>query len=219
MTFDFKVPSSVAEAVNIQKSLRDKLEIRDRLPDLKVIAGVDIGYDYKRNLSKAAAALFKSGEMAPFVTAIALDETPFPYVSGLLSFREIPVLLKLLNILPIRPDLIFVDGQGIAHPRRLGIAAHLGLVTDIPTIGVAKSRLCGRANMPNAVKGSKEKLVDKGEHIGYLLRSRNNVKPLYISPGHRVGAETAAGITEKWLAGYRLPEPTRIADKISKFIS
>jgi deoxyribonuclease V len=153
----------------------------------------------------------------PLKTIIATDETPFPYIPGLLSFREAPVILKALGQLPQPPDLIFIDGQGIAHPRRLGIASHIGVLTGLPTIGVAKSVLCGQYKDPGFKKGQMEPLVHKGEKIGTALRSRDNVKPLFISPGHKISHESAAKLVLRCLTKYRLPEPTRIADKFSKF--
>ena len=142
--------------------------------------------------------------------------TGFPYIPGLLSFRELPVVLKALQQLSELPDLLMVDGQGIAHPRRLGIAAHLGIMLDWPAIGVAKSRLTGKYNEPGNRKGDQSPLLDKNEKIGTVLRSKDNTAPLFISPGHRMSQETALEFTLQCLVKHRLPEPTRIADKISK---
>lgn len=157
---------------------------------------------------------FKTLEIT--VSVKAYRKTSFPYIPGLLSFREIPVILDAFSCLPARPDLLFVDGQGIAHPRRLGIAAHLGVLLDMPAIGVAKSRLTGDYTEPGALKGQYSILMDKAEQIGTVLRSRDNVRPLFISPGHRVSHESALRLTEAALTCYRLPEPTRLADKLSK---
>ena len=141
--------------------------------------------------------------------------TTFPYIPGFLSFREIPALLKALEQLKITPDLIFCDGQGIAHPRRLGIACHLGVLIDVPAIGVAKSLLVGKYGEVPQEKGSCTPLQDQGETIGVVLRSRVNVKPIYISIGHRISLPTAVKYVRDCLGKYRLPEPTRIADKLA----
>lgn len=214
----FQSPKSLSEAVEIQKNLAGQIVLEDRFSTPYTVAGLDVGYDYTNNLSKAAAVVLKGASFEPCLSAVAYAETPFPYISGLLSFREIPVLLKLLSILPEKPDLICVDGQGIAHPRRIGIASHLGVLADIPTVGFAKSKLCGTFTMPDQNRGSYSALKDRGEHVGYVYRSRDNVKPIYISPGHRVSVETSLKLAQKYSGGFRLPEPTRMADKLSKFI-
>jgi deoxyribonuclease V len=133
-----------------------------------------------------------------------------------LSFREVPVILKALACLREQPDLLFVDGHGVAHPRRLGIAAHIGALTGLPTIGVAKKRLCGDYREPGLRKGASSVLKHEGERIGTVLRSKDGVKPLFVSPGHRVSHETAVVLVKAYLTRYRLPEPTRLADLLSK---
>lgn len=138
--------------------------------------------------------------------------SPFPYVPGLLSFREAPLYAEALERLSVRPDLLLCDGQGIAHPRGLGLAAHLGLLFDLPSIGVAKSRLVGDHRAPAAKRGSSARLMLEGRCVGRVLRTRDGVKPLYISPGHRIGIDEAAAIVLAMATGYRLPEPTRRAD-------
>src|SRR5262249_46364583 len=140
----------------------------------------------------------------------------FPYIPGLLAYREIPAILAALSKLKTIPDLLMVDGHGIAHPRRMGIAAHLGVILDMPTIGVAKSRLTGSFQEPGPTKGDRSALMAGKECIGTVLRSRDNVHPLFISPGHRVSMDTALALTLRCLTRYRLPEPTRMADKYSK---
>jgi deoxyribonuclease V len=132
-----------------------------------------------------------------------------------LSFRELPALLAALEGLPETPDLILVDGQGIAHPRRLGVASHLGVVLDRPTIGVAKSVLCGSYTEPGPEAGQQSPLLHRGKVIGAVLRTRRNVRPVIVSPGHRVGLQEAVGFVQSCLRGYRLPEPTRLADKLA----
>lgn len=213
---DITWPTNATEAIAIQKKLRNDVQIYDDFTKIEYIAGIDCSYDIKSKLSFAIIVIMKLGELAPIEIVRAELPTGFPYVPGLLSFREIPVILAAFNQLKIQPDLLMVDGHGIAHPRRLGIAAHLGVLLDIPSIGVAKSKLTGHYKEPNLTKGSWNVLTDKGIKIGTVLRSKDNVKPLFISPGHRIGQETAVELVLQCLTKYRLPEPTRIADKISK---
>lgn len=218
--YDFDAhPPTIAEARALQTALGQKRDLTDRFGPLKTVAGIDVGYSPARGLSRAAIVLLNIETLAPIAEAVAERETGFPYVPGLLSFRELPVALQALDRLGAVPDLVLVDGQGIAHPRRLGIAAHFGLVTDLPAIGVAKSRLIGTHTDPGPEKGDRVPLMDRAEQIGIVLRSRKGVKPLYISPGHRVAMATAAELTMRCLGRYRLPEPTRLADRLSKFKS
>lgn len=210
-------PTTASAALDVQNALRDTLYIHDDFKSVKTIAGVDVAFDVPNEISHAAVVLMDFETMHPLATAKAKRPTIFPYVSGFLSFREIPVILDALAMLPDLPDMLMVDGQGIAHPRRLGIAAHLGLLTDLPAIGVAKSRLYGRNREPDNVAGAQTDLLDtKNEKIGTVLRSKVNCLPLYISAGHRISHDTALDITRHCLRGYRLPEPTRLADKLSK---
>ena len=139
--------------------------------------------------------------------------SPFPYVPGLLSFREIPLYAELLEKVSIRPDLILCDGQGLAHPRRFGLASHLGVLFEVPTVGVAKSRLCGVHREPGPARGCRTRLREGGETIGKVLRTRSNVKPLFVSTGHRIGLEEAVRTVLSLAHRYRLPEPTRLADQ------
>lgn len=211
-----EAPRDAKDAVRIQNELRNHVIIKDDFPDIHTVAGIDVGYDLRLNQSKAALVLIDAGTGAVLQSIVTFDETPFPYIPGLLSFREAPVILKALTELKQIPDILFVDGHGIAHPRRLGIAAHVGVISGFPAIGVAKSLLCGKYTEPDLNKGSRSDLIDKGEKIGTVLRSKDKVKPLFISPGHRVGQESAVMLVEKFLTRYRLPEPTRLADKLSK---
>ncbi len=213
-------PSSVDAARTIQNELRNAVRVEDDFGDIRTIAGVDVGYDMERNLGRASIVVLDATTLEPVATAQAYLTPGFPYVPGFLSFREIPVILEALKCLPVQPSLLMVDGQGIAHPRRLGIAAHLGVVTGLPSIGVAKSLLIGRYIEPDLKAGAFSPLLDRAgdEIIGTVLRSRDNVKPLFISPGHRVGQESAVRIVRASLRGYRLPEPTRLADKLSKTV-
>jgi deoxyribonuclease V len=141
--------------------------------------------------------------------------TDFPYIPGLLSFREIPVILAAMERLTLAPDLVLVDGQGIAHPRRIGIASHLGVLLDLPTIGAAKSRLVGRYDEPGPERGDRSPLVHRGEVVGAVLRTRSRVGPLFVSAGHRVSLDTAVGYTLACAPKYRLPETTRQAHNLA----
>jgi deoxyribonuclease V len=215
-TYSFTSPTSVAEAIAIQKQLRNSVRLKDEFSSLRVLAGIDVSYDKQADLTKAFIVLMSFDHLLPLKSVTASLPTSFPYVPGLLSFREIPAILQVFQQLGQIPDLLMVDGQGIAHPRRLGIAAHLGVILDIPAIGVAKSRLTGSFKTLGAAKGSITPLMDKTERIGTVLRAKEKCNPLFISPGHRVSHESAVNITLHCLTRYRLPEPTRIADKLSK---
>lgn len=205
-----------AEAIARQKILAAQVEREDRLPaEIRHIAGVDVGFENGGAVTRAAVAVLKADSLQLVDQAIARRPTDFPYIPGLLSFREIPAILDALGQLAIRPDLLLVDGQGIAHPRRIGIASHLGLLVDIPSIGVGKSRLTGRHGPVPEGKGEWTPLVDKGETIGAVLRTRVGVAPLYISAGHRVSLETALHWVLHALTRYRLPETTRWAHRLA----
>ena len=209
-------PDNAADATVMQNELRHQVRIEDAFDPPKTIAGVDVGFDTVRDEAKASIVLLDAQTMAVKAQVTTHQAVSFPYIPGFLSFREIPVLLRALSDLPEMPDMLMVDGQGIAHPRRLGIAAHLGVVTGLPSIGVAKSLLCGTYQEPGPEKGATSLLMHKGEKIGTVLRSKDNVKPLFISPGHRVSHDTAVAYVLRCLTKYRLPEPTRLADKYSK---
>lgn len=211
-------PASPAEAVLLQQELRAKVVLESgfaTIDDLKIIAGIDVSHS-AAGMSYAALVLMGMLDLQPIESVRVSLPTSFPYIPGLLSFREIPVILEGLAKLKMTPDLLMVDGQGIAHPRRLGIAAHLGVLTGIPAIGVAKSKLTGRYDEPGLKKGDYSLLMSGKERIGTVLRSKNNCLPLFISPGHKINHEDALAITLRCLTHYRLPEPTRLADKLSK---
>jgi deoxyribonuclease V len=200
------------EAARIQLRLRERLELADRLPKIETVAGADVAVDLQRG--RAIAGVIVSGfpEMNEIERAWAERKITFPYVPGLLSFREIPVLLKAFARLRRAPDLIFCDGHGYAHPRRFGIACHLGVLLDRPTIGCGKSILVGRAEQPLQRVGSWTPLVDKDEVVGAAFRTREGVKPVYISQGHRISLESAINFARSVTDGFRIPRPTREAD-------
>ncbi|MCL1634088.1 deoxyribonuclease V [Luteimonas sp. SX5] len=208
---------SVAHARAMQSELAQRVVLRDGFPKtLRTIAGFDVGFEEDGAVTRAAAVLLDAETLQPLQSEVARIETVMPYVPGLLSFRELPALLKALDRLGATPDLVFVDGHGIAHPRRLGIAAHFGVVTGLPSIGVAKKILVGAATtVPHQMRGAYVALRHKGEQIGWLLRSKPNCNPLIVSPGQHVAMASAADLTMRFVTRYRLPEPTRLADRLA----
>ncbi|MGD8395597.1 MAG: deoxyribonuclease V [Candidatus Eiseniibacteriota bacterium] len=203
------------EAVAVQRRLRGRVESRDRLPAIRTVAGLDVGFDRRGGTTRAAVAVLQFPSLEPCDEAVVVRRTCFPYVPGLLSFREVPPLLDALAALRRMPDLLLCDGQGLAHPRRLGLACHLGLVTDTPSIGVAKSRLVGTHDPLPARRGAMRPLHDGGEQIGVVLRTRTGVKPLYVSVGHRIALETAVRLVLAVTPRFRLPETTRRAHRLA----
>ena len=198
-----------AEAREIQESLRDRVVRRGKPRRIRHVAGVDISIRGGRAIAAIVVLEFPALEIAEI--ALAEQPVPFPYVPGLLSFREIPSILAAADKLSQSFDLLLTDGQGIAHPRRFGLASHLGVVFDVPTIGCAKTRFIGIHDEPAAEAGCYTDLWDEDELIGAVLRTRTNVKPLYISIGHKIDLPTALDVVLECGAGYRLPEPTRLA--------
>ena len=179
------------------------------------MAGVDVAFP-RRDTARAAVVVLSFPELAPLASAAIEVPVRFPYVPGLLSFRELPAVQAALATLDELPDLLVCDGQGYAHPRRFGLACHVGVVTGKPAIGAAKSRLIGTHDEPGPVRGDWSPLMDKDEAIGAVLRTRAGVRPLYVSVGHRVSLATAIRLTLACAPRYRLPEPTRLADRLSK---
>ncbi|KJH70492.1 deoxyribonuclease V [Aliterella atlantica] len=206
---------TTAEAIAIQEQLKAEVATEDTLGTVNYIAGVDMGFEAAGTISRAAVAVLSFPDLQLIESAIALRRTTFPYIPGFLSFREIPAVIDALETISTVPDLIICDGQGIAHPRRFGIACHLGVLTDIPTIGAAKSLLIGKHEELAAARGSWQPLKHRQEIIGAVLRSRTATKPLYVSVGHRVSLPTAIDYVLRCTPKYRLPETTRIADKLA----
>ncbi len=210
-------PLTVNEAIAIQEKLQAEVITVDQLQEpVQYVAGVDMGFEADGTISRAAVAILSFPDLQLQETSIARSPTTFPYIPGFLSFREIPAVLDALEKVKITPDLILCDGQGIAHPRRFGIACHLGVILDLPTIGVAKSLLIGKHEDLASTRGSKQPLIHKGETIGVVLRTRTEVKPVYVSIGHRVSLPTAIDYVLRCTPKYRLPETTRIADKLTR---
>lgn len=209
-------PQTVEEAINIQEKLREQVITNDQLPQsVKYVAGVDMGFAADGTISRAAVAVLSFPDLQVIETQLAYRPTSFPYIPGFLSFREIPAILDALEKIQTTPDIILCDGQGIAHPRRLGIASHLGVIINLPTIGVAKSLLIGKHEELPDTKGSWQPLIHKGETIGAVLRTRAGVKPVYVSSGHKISLQTAIDYVLYCTPKYRLPETTRVADKLA----
>ena len=206
-------PRSTAEARALQESLRGRVVAEDRLGPIRSVAGLDAAYGSGGERGVGAAAVLSFPDMAVQVEATVEGAVEFPYVPGLLSFREAPLMLGALARLPVAPDLLLVDGQGLAHPRRFGIACHIGVLSDLPTIGVAKSRLVGRFDEPGPARGSWCPLVDKGEVIGAAVITRTATRPVFVSVGHRVSLATAIDLVLRCAPRFRVPEPIRHADR------
>ncbi|OOG23533.1 endonuclease V [Thioalkalivibrio denitrificans] len=206
---------SPAEARALQMRLAPRVVREDRLGEIRRVAGVDVGFEEGGRITRAVVSVLSWPELAPLEDVVARSPTRFPYVPGLLSFRELPAVLEALEGLSALPDLLFCDGQGIAHPRRFGIAAHLGVLTDLPAIGVGKTRLIGTHEAVPEERGAWRALYDKEEVIGAVLRTRTRVKPVYVSVGHCLSLETAVELVLKAAPRYRLPEPIRRADRLA----
>lgn len=208
-------------ARELQAALAKQVVLRDGFhKPLRTVAGFDVGFEDGGKTTRAAAVLLDAASLEPIAQVIARLPTVMPYIPGLLSFRELPALLAALGQLPKMPDLCLIDGHGIAHPRRLGIAAHFGIASGLASIGVAKKILIGQHRPLHDMHGAHTPLrVDGGhglgEQIGWALRSKVGCLPLYVSPGHRVSMTSAAEWVIHCLRGYRLPEPTRLADKLA----
>jgi deoxyribonuclease V len=205
-----------ASARILQAELAKQVRLRDDFAvPLRTVAGFDVGFEDGGRTTRAAAVLLDADTLQVLDTQVVRMPTGMPYVPGLLSFRELPALLQALAALPQAPDLAFIDGHGIAHPRGLGIAAHFGVATGLPSIGVAKKILTGSGPAPHDTRGAYTALRRDGRQIGWLLRSRLRCNPLVVSPGHRVAMASAADLVMRYVTRYRLPEPTRLADRLA----
>jgi len=195
----------------MQRRLSDQVLRSGEVVKPRFIAGVDVSASRARGTATGAVIVLEYPGLSLVEAKVVHGEVDFPYLPGLLSFREAPLVLEVFEILETKPDLVLVDGQGIAHPRRIGLASHLGLFLDVPTIGCAKSRLCGSHDTPGSEPGSYAELLDGGEIIGVVLRTKERTKPVYVSVGNRVDLPTAWHWVLECCRGYRLPEPIRLA--------
>lgn len=203
------------DAIAIQRELSRQVIIKDQFTSLRTVAGVDVGFEQEGKITRAAVAVLALPSLQLIDQSIARLPTSFPYIPGLLSFRELPAVLAALKGLNKRPDMFLCDGQGIAHPRRFGIACHLGILTDTPSIGVGKTRLTGEHGSVPDERGAWCPLYDQGEVIGAVLRTRIGVKPIYVSIGHRVSLNTAVAMVMRCTTRYKLPETTRMAHNLA----
>ncbi|MDI6857333.1 MAG: deoxyribonuclease V [Dehalococcoidia bacterium] len=202
---------STAEAVEIQRKLAPLVVSEGSPADVRRVAGVDISVDRYRARARGAVVVLSYPELAIEEEVVIETALRFPYVPGLLSFREAPVILEAFERVRRMPDLLLVDGHGLAHPRRFGIACHLGVTLGLPTIGCAKSRLCGVHDAPSLEAGSRAPLWDAGEVIGSVVRTRDGIAPVFVSVGHLIGLDEAVEWTLRCASGYRIPEPLRQA--------
>ena len=205
---------SPREAVALQRTLAAEVRPVPLSSPVETIAGIDVSI--RGDLAQAAIVVLSFPTLEILDRAIHRTAVPFPYISGLLSFREMPVILPALEKLSVRPDVLMTDSQGRAHPRRMGLACHLGVLLDWPALGVAKTRLTGHFEDLGVEKGSRAPLVHKGEVVGVALRTRTNVKPVYVSVGHRITLEECVALTLACAPRFKLPEPTRQAHHLSR---
>lgn len=200
-----------AEAKQLQIQLSQQIEIAALGNEVQTVAGADISFDRGSDVMHAAIIVLKLPGLEPIARSLVSDKTTFPYIPGLLAFREMPVLLKAWNQLQVKPDVLIMDGHGLAHPRRMGIATHFGIEVDQPTMGCAKNILTGSHDELGNQKGDYVLLKDRDEEVGMALRSRTNVNPIYISPGYKLSFENSYSIAMKSLTKYKLPRTTRLA--------
>lgn len=208
-------PRDVAEAGERQRALAARVELDGPPHAPRLVAGVDVGPGERENSLRGAAVLLRLPELDVVESAVAEVPEPFPYIPGYLSFREVPPVLAALARLRQTPEMLICDGQGIAHPRRFGLACHLGVVTGLPALGLAKRRLCGQFSEPCAQRGCRSPLMADGEQIGWVLRTRDGVKPLFVSPGHLVSMDAACDLALAVTPRFRISEPVRRAHALA----
>jgi deoxyribonuclease V len=207
---------SAEEAVQIQEALKERIILKNTFSKVKTIGGGDVAYSEARNLLFSAIAVLSFPNMEILDMATADGKIPFPYIPSLLSFREGPILIKTFQRLRLKPDVMIYDGQGIAHPRGMGLASHMGLWLNIPSIGCAKTPLLDEFISPGLLKGSFEWIRRERKKVGAVLRTREKVKPLFISPGHRIDLQTSIQLILESCQGFRFPEPLRKAHYASR---
>lgn len=205
---------TIAQATQLQNELREKLILSPLSTNVETIAGADISFNKYETTVYAGIVVLSYPQLVPLSYALARSETDFSYVSGYLAFREVPALLKAWDMLPTKPDVLVVDGNGIVHPRRMGIASHFGVLMNQPSIGTAKTLLYGKYQEPEMVVKSHTVIMQKDEQLGWALRSKNATAPVFVSPGHLLSLQDSLSIMLRCLGKYRLPEPTRKAHEI-----
>ncbi len=208
-----------SKAKKVQDQLAEKVSHKNMLKFPHLIAGADMAISKHEGIGFSAVIVMSYPQLKIIETSTSSSKLDFPYIPGLLSFREAPLILDACKKLTVVPELMLVDGQGIAHPRRFGLASHLGLLLDLPTIGCAKSVLCGNTVMPENIVGHQTNIMNQGDVIGVSLRTKLNVKPLYVSIGHKIDLKTASWWVLNLCRGFRLPEPIRLAHLVAGRIS
>jgi deoxyribonuclease V len=203
-------------AERLQADLAARVVLEDRFGRIDTVAGLDVAYDKQGNRATAAIVVVRAADLSVVETRTLDSAIRFPYIPGLLSFRELPAICALLQQVTVIPDLLICDGQGIAHPRRFGLACHLGVMFDVPAIGCAKTPLLGAVCEPGLARGDSAALLDRGDTVGCALRTRSGVKPVYVSPGHRISVASACEWVLKLALRFRLPEPLRLADQAAR---
>ena len=206
------------EAMKIQSDLRKRIELQDSFNEIRVIAGADVSFDKNKNEGYGGVIIYSFPELKEIERKGAIKEVTFPYIPGLLAFREAPVLLEAFASLRTEPDVVLFDGQGLAHFRRMGIATHMGILLNKPAIGCAKSRLIGTFEEPGEDVGCYSPLVDSGQTVGVVLRTKKQVLPIFVSQGNKISLKTCIKIVLKCVDGYRIPKPTREADHYVELI-
>jgi len=205
---------NIADAARIQQELRHQVNTEEHILSINTIGGADISLNLYSTTVYAGIILLSFPELRPVSWSLVKAETRFPYVPGYLAFREVPALIQAWERLPVKPGVLVVDGHGIAHPRRMGIATHFGIETGQPTIGCAKKLLTGRFDPPAPETGSHRPILSRDEQIGHAFRSKRNVAPVFISPGHLMGMNNSLQVIRQCLGRYRIPEPTRLAHEL-----
>lgn len=209
---------SLTEATNMQNELSKKVSLTTENVKITTIAGGDISHNKDSDIVYAGIVVLSYPQMIPISYSLVIAKTTFPYIPGYLGFREVPALIKAWDMLPQKPDLMILDGQGITHPRRMGIASHFGVLTGHPSIGCAKNMLHGDYKSLGLDKFNDSPIMSNGEHIGFALRTKDGVKPVYISPGHKVSVNDSLELMKACVRKHRIPEPTRLAhEKVNLF--
>jgi deoxyribonuclease V len=210
------LPSALTKetATALQTQWACQVITENQFDSVRWVAGVDVAYHKTNDTIVAGVVILDAETLTPVEQVSVSDKASFPYIPGLFSFRELPPLVKAFSMLKHRPDVVVCDGHGIAHPRRFGLACHLGMVFGLPTIGCGKTRLLGDYQEPEVVRGSCTNLIDNGERIGAVLRTQTNVKPVFVSTGHKISLSSATEWVLKLTPKYRLPETTRLADQM-----
>jgi deoxyribonuclease V len=204
----------IPQATEIQRELRAKLDVAERPLEITTIGGADISLNLYSTTIYAGMILLSFPQLRPLAYSLVKAETRFPYVPGYLAFREVPALVKVWEQMTTKPDVLVVDGHGIAHPRRMGIAAHFGALTGQPAMGCAKKILFGKFEEPTADQGSATPIMDKDEQIGYAYRSKSRTAPVFVSPGHLMGLTNSLDLIRQCTGKYRIPELTRLAHEL-----